>query len=52
MTNEEEQEFETAVECHIRGEEILDGEGGEEKGRPGTKPFRKSCDTSKICMWQ
>ena len=64
MTNEEEQEFETAVECHIslsirpsqgaRGEEILDGEGGggEEKGRPDTKPFRKSCDTSKIWMWQ
>ena len=22
--------------------------GGEEKGRPDTKPFRKSCDTSKI----
>ena len=26
--------------------------GGEEKGRPDTKPFRKSCDTSKIWMWQ
>ena len=26
--------------------------GGEEKGRPDTKPFRKLCDTSKIWMWQ
>ena len=26
--------------------------GREEKGRPDTKPFRKSCDTSKIWMWQ
>ena len=29
-----------------------EGGGGEEKGRPDTKPFRKSCDTSKIWMWQ
>ena len=29
-----------------------EGEGGEEKGRPDTKPFSKSCDTSKIWMWQ
>ena len=28
------------------------GEGGEKKGRPDTKPFSKSCDTSKIWMWQ
>ena len=37
-----------------RGEEILDGGGGEgeEKGGPDTKPFSKSCDTSKIWMWQ
>ena len=30
------------------------GEGGgeEEKGRPDTKLFSKSCDTSKIWMWQ
>ena len=37
------------------GEEVLDGggeEGGEEKGRPDTKPFSKWCDTSKIWMWQ
>ena len=26
--------------------------GAEEKGRPDTKPFRKSCDKSKIWMWQ
>ena len=26
--------------------------GGEEKGRRDTKPFRKSCDTSKNWMWQ
>ena len=29
-----------------------EGGGGEEKGRPDTKPFSKSCDTSKIWMWQ
>ena len=29
-----------------------DGGEGEEKGRPDTKPFSKSCDTSKIWMWQ
>ena len=29
-----------------------EADGGEEKGRPDTKPFRKSCDTSKIWMWQ
>ena len=28
------------------------GMGEEEKGRPDTKPFSKSCDTSKIWMWQ
>ena len=27
-------------------------EGEEEKGRPDTKPLSKSCDTSKIWMWQ
>ena len=29
-----------------------EGGGGEEKGRPDTKPFSKSCDTSKLWMWQ
>ena len=29
-----------------------EGGGGEEKGRPYTKPFSKSCGTSKIWMWQ
>ena len=29
-----------------------EGGGGEEKGRPDTKPFSKSCDTSKIWMRQ
>ena len=29
-----------------------EGGGGEEKGRPDTNPFSKSCDTSKIWMWQ
>ena len=29
-----------------------EGEGGGGKGRPDTKPFSKSCDTSKIWMWQ
>ena len=29
-----------------------EGGGGEERGRPDTKPFSKSCDTSKIWMWQ
>ena len=29
-----------------------EGGGAEEKGRPHTKPFSKSCDTSKIWMWQ
>ena len=29
-----------------------EGRGGEEKGRPDTNPFSKSCDTSKIWMWQ
>ena len=29
-----------------------EGGGGEEKGRPDTKPFSKSCDTSRIWMWQ
>ena len=28
-----------------------EGGGGEEKGRPDTKPFRKSCDTSKITQY-
>ena len=39
-----------------RGDFRLDvdwgGRGGEEKGRPDTKPFSKSYDTSKIWMWQ
>ena len=29
-----------------------EGGGGEEKGRPDTKPFSKLCDTSRIWMWQ
>ena len=29
-----------------------EGGGGEEKGRPDTKSFSKSCDTSRIWMWQ
>ena len=29
-----------------------EGGGGDEKGRPDTNPFSKSCDTSKIWMWQ
>ena len=29
-----------------------EGEGGKEKGRPDTKPLSKSCDKSKIWMWQ
>ena len=29
-----------------------EGGGGEEKGRPDTKTLSKSCDTSKIWMWQ
>ena len=29
-----------------------EGGGAEEKGRPDTKPFSKSCDTTKIWVWQ
>ena len=35
-----------------RRSEMGEGGGREEKGGPDTKPFSKSCDTSKIWMWQ
>ena len=36
----------------VSGLPMGEGGGGEGKGRPDTKPFSKSCDTSKIWMWQ
>ena len=35
----------------VSGLPMGEGGGGEAKGRPDTKPFSESCDTSKIWMW-